>query len=118
MARKKVLAKDAVAVLDEEPIVEDAPPALDIVINLEGLSLWDLGVLMRAGANTSGQMSPEDTIAMIELLDRVIEGGARTVPFTRMGEVAAALGQAVWGLTSPNSRRGSQPRSGRKAPRP
>ncbi len=76
----------------------------DIRINLDRLTFDDLPRLMRAG---EGNLRADE---LVDLLDRVVEGGVRNRPLTLMPQVVDALNHALSGLK--NSGSGSPHTSG------
>lgn len=76
----------------------------EVRINLDRLTFDDLPKLMRAG---EGTLSADE---LVELLDRIVEGGVRNRPLTLMPQVIQALNDAMSGLK--NSGGGSLNTSG------
>jgi len=76
----------------------------DIRVNLDRLTFDDLPRLMRAG---EGALNADE---LVELLDRIVEGGVRNRPLTLMPQVIEALNAAMGSLK--NSGSGSPPTSG------
>ena len=70
---------------------------MDIVIDLSGLKIRDLALFENAAA---GAMS---TSAIVELLDRVVVGGASDLPLTAFPEVIEAIKQAMEALKNPKA---------------
>lgn len=64
----------------------------EIRINLDRLTFDDLPRLMRAG---EGVLSADE---LVELLDRIVEGGVRSRPLTLMPQIIAALNNAMSSL--------------------
>lgn len=73
---------------------------MNITVDLSGLKIKDLALFDQARA---GALS---TAAMVELLDRVVVGGASELPLTQFGEIIAAVTQAMEALSNPKDGQG------------
>lgn len=62
---------------------------VEIRVNLEKMTIGDLELLDRAG---KGQLPMNE---LLDLLDRVVDGGARHLPVTVLGDIVEAIGAAV-----------------------
>lgn len=68
---------------------------MKIEVNLDGLTIGDLETLDKA---ERGELPiPE----LIDLLDRVVEGDVRSLPFTAMGEIVQRMNDAVEKMSNP-----------------
>ena len=72
----------------------------DIQVDLSTLKIKDLALFEQAGTNTLSK------VALIDLLDRVVVGGASELPLTRLSEIVIAIGKAVAELTNPKDGQG------------
>ena len=61
----------------------------DIVVNIDALTFGDMEIIDRWG---KGQTEFKDAL---DVLDRVIEGGVRSMPITRAEELMTAIYAAV-----------------------
>lgn len=67
----------------------------EIRINLDALAIGDLETLDKAGRN-------ELPIAvLVDLLDRIVEGGVRHLPLTALPQIVQALNAEVEKLANP-----------------
>jgi len=69
----------------------------DIQIDLSNLKIKDLALFEQAGA---GALSRQ---ALVDLLDRVVVGGASELPLTRLSEVLDAIKRAVAEIANPKA---------------
>ena len=68
---------------------------MKITLDFDKLTIGDLELLDRAGR---GEPVTSEIIA---LLDRIVEGGVRHLPLSRLPEVVEALTDAIGQLTNP-----------------
>lgn len=73
---------------------------MDIQIDLSGLKIKDLALFENAKEGGMSQKS------MVEILDRVVVGGAAELPLTVLPEVMAALTAAMAELSNPKDGQG------------
>lgn len=73
---------------------------MDIKIDLSGLKIKDLALFENAKEGGMSQKS------MVEILDRVVVGGAAELPLTVLPEVMAALTAAMAELSNPKDGQG------------
>lgn len=89
---------------------------LEITVDLTKLEIGDLALMQTA---EDQKVSPE----MVDMLDRVVVGGCRHMPITRLNDVMKAINEALEDEANPLSQTGnaskiSSPRtSGRKPTR-
>lgn len=69
----------------------------EIRIELSGLKIKDLALFEQAG---TGALSRQ---ALVDLLDRVVVGGASELPLTRLTEILEAIKKAVAELANPKA---------------
>jgi len=81
------------------PIAAPAPtaPALDIQINLDGLTIGDLRLFAALKNGTADEM------ALVDLFNRCVVGGVDHLPMRALSQVALALADAMRAAQSPNS---------------
>lgn len=65
---------------------------MEIKVTLENLTIGDLEVLDRASRN---ELRPGE---LLDFLDRVVVGGARSLPLSALGDVVQALASTLAGL--------------------
>ena len=68
---------------------------MDIRVDISKLTIGDLE---RLDAAARGDIS-----GLVELLDRVVEGGARHLPLTAMREIVRALNEEISKLANPGN---------------
>lgn len=77
--------------LEEQPVAAAAAKVLEIAIDTSRLMVPDLKFLARA---RRGEIRDEEAV---DFLERVVVGGVASVPFDALGQVWAAVYQAVYG---------------------
>lgn len=73
------------------------PTALNIVVNIDNLTIGDLEVLDKA------QRKETNITDMLDLLDRVVEGGVRHLPLSAMQTIVDRIQEEVQKTTNPQS---------------
>lgn len=83
------------------PVVTPAPiaaaPALDITIDLSGLTFGDVKLF------TAMKNGTVDQDAIIEMLGRCVVGGIDHLPFTALPQIAQALAAAMSAASNPKN---------------
>ena len=70
---------------------------MEIKINLDNLTIGDLELMDQAAR---GEIPMAE---LVDLLDRVVEGGVRHLPLTALKDIVAALNAEVERLTNPGN---------------
>lgn len=66
-----------------------------VKVDLSGLKIKDLALFEQAGTGALPRQ------ALVDLLDRVVVGGASELPLTRLPEILEAIKQAVSEIANP-----------------
>jgi len=91
--------REAAALEVEQPV--ETVIQLDIRISLDGMTVADLPLVhrMRRGEALDHEV--------VELFDRVVEGGAKVIPFKALGQACQAFYAAVFGAANPETAAGN-----------
>lgn len=93
---ENTVKKEEVQTVETKPGSNGAAP-IEIKIDLDNLTIGDLETLDSAGRR---ELPMKDMIAFLE---RVVVGGVRHLPLSRMGAIIDALGEAIGEATNPGN---------------
>lgn len=74
---------------------KSVPTELNIIVNIDNLTMGDLEVLDKA------QRKETNVTDMLDLLDRVVEGGVRHLPLSAMQTIVDRIQEEVQRTTNP-----------------